>query len=209
MSRDDLFRRSFEAGTAFFGMTRERAEALVKDLVKAGEVQKGKAQKAIDEVLERSRKGAEELRDLVRREVADQVASLGLATKEDIARLEGKLSAMAGATTAGAPPAGGAASPSATKAAGAAGATSAKASKRGGAAAAAGDAGGGAEASPTKVRAADKAATKGRSARKTASSAPPAAGPAADAPPPEPDVGGGGPAGRPAGGPPARGPDGM
>src|SRR5947208_1129373 len=54
MARDDLFRRSFEAGTAFLDMTRDRAEALVKELVKAGEVQKGKAQKAIDEVLERS-----------------------------------------------------------------------------------------------------------------------------------------------------------
>src|SRR5919199_4173331 len=96
MTHDDLFRRSFEAGTAFLDMTRERAEALVKDLVKAGEVQKGRAQKAIDEVLERSRKSAEELRELVRREVAEQVASLGLATKEDIARLEAKVSATGG-----------------------------------------------------------------------------------------------------------------
>src|SRR5438552_2236525 len=100
MAPDDLFRRSFEAGTAFLDMTRDRAEALVKELVKTGEVQKGKAQKAIDEMLERSRKGAEELRDMIRREVADQVASLGLATKGDISRLEAKLDAAAGPATA-------------------------------------------------------------------------------------------------------------
>src|SRR5437660_442832 len=100
MARDDLFRRSFEAGTAFLDMTRDRAEALVKELVKTGEVQKGKAHKVIDEVLERSRKGAEELRDVIRREVVDQVASLGLATKEDVARLEAKMDQAAGPATA-------------------------------------------------------------------------------------------------------------
>ena len=97
MARDDLFRRSFEAGTAFLDMTRERAEALVKELVKAGEVRKGKAQKAIDDVLERSRKSADDLRQLIRREIADQVGALGLATKEDIARLEARLESAAAA----------------------------------------------------------------------------------------------------------------
>ena len=106
MARDDLFRRSFEAGTAFLDMTREKAEALVKDLVKAGEVRKGKAQRLIDDLLERSRKGTEELRHLVRKEIAEQVGALGLATKDDIARVEARLdgfttppSASATATT--------------------------------------------------------------------------------------------------------------
>jgi polyhydroxyalkanoate synthesis regulator phasin len=91
MARDDLFRRSFEAGTAFLDMTREKAEALVKDLVKAGEVKKGKASKLIEEVLERSRRGTEELVSLIRREIGEQVAALGLATKDDLARLEARL----------------------------------------------------------------------------------------------------------------------
>lgn len=97
MGRDDLFRRSFEAGTAFLDMSRERAEALVKDLVKAGEVSKGKAQKAIDELVERSRKGGEELRQLIRREISDQIGALGLATSDDIARIEARLEGMASA----------------------------------------------------------------------------------------------------------------
>lgn len=91
MARDDLFRRSFEAGTAFLDMTRERAEALVKELVKAGEVKKGKASKLIDEVLERSRRGTEELVQIIRREIGEQVSALGLATKEDLADLERRM----------------------------------------------------------------------------------------------------------------------
>lgn len=105
MARDDVFRRSFEAGTAFLSMTRERAEALVKELVKAGDVQKGKAQKVIDELVERSRKGTEELRQFVRSEIAEQVGGLGLATKDDIARLEARLDAMGAAAPAAAEPA--------------------------------------------------------------------------------------------------------
>lgn len=104
MGRDDLFRRSFEAGTAFLDMSRERAEALVKDLVKAGEVQKGKAQKAIDELLERSRKSGEELRQLIRREISEQIGALGLATRDDISRLEARLVEMAAPAAADPPP---------------------------------------------------------------------------------------------------------
>jgi len=81
-------------------MTRERAEALVKELVKAGEVKKGKASKVIEEVLERSRRGTEELVQIVRREIGEQVSALGLATKHDLADLEARLAGTAGTTAA-------------------------------------------------------------------------------------------------------------
>ena len=74
-------------------MTQQRAEALVKDLVKAGDVSKGKAGKALNDLMERSRKTTEDLRAIIRREIADQVETLGLATKDDIARLEAKIAA--------------------------------------------------------------------------------------------------------------------
>ena len=73
-------------------MTREQAEAIVRDLVKAGDLQQKRAKKAVDELLERSRKNAEELRKLVRHEIQSQISSLGIATQEDLARLERKLS---------------------------------------------------------------------------------------------------------------------
>jgi polyhydroxyalkanoate synthesis regulator phasin len=193
MARDDLFRRSFEAGTAFLDMTREKAEALVKELVKAGELQKGKAQKAIDEVLERSRKGAEELRDLIRREVNEQMTSLGLATKEDIDRLEARLTASGGGSATASPDpvteptttppvteAGPSKEPGAKKAAkGAAKAAKARSVKAAGpgagtAGAGGGDAGaggagaGGASAGDDAQPGAAKAATAARTARKAA-----------------------------------------
>ncbi len=76
MARDDGFRRYLELGTALLDMTQQRAEALVKDLVKAGDVSKGKAEKTINDLLERSRKTTEDLRAMIRREIADQVEAL-------------------------------------------------------------------------------------------------------------------------------------
>jgi polyhydroxyalkanoate synthesis regulator phasin len=93
MSGDDLFKRYLEIGAAMLGMSREKAEGIVKDLVASGEVARGQATKAADWLVERGRAGTEELADLVRREVRQQVESLGLATKDDIARIEAKLGA--------------------------------------------------------------------------------------------------------------------
>ena len=87
-----MLRRYLDAGMAFTQLTRARAEAIVKDLVKAGELQREQTQDALEDLLERSRKNTDQLRDLVRKEIREQLASIGLATKDDIARLERKLS---------------------------------------------------------------------------------------------------------------------
>src|SRR5947209_5631231 len=91
MAGDDLFKRYLEIGASVLGMSRERAESIVKDLVASGEVARGQATKAADWLVERGRAGTEELAELVRREVRQQVAALGLATKDDVARLEAQL----------------------------------------------------------------------------------------------------------------------
>ncbi|HUQ62877.1 MAG TPA: hypothetical protein VM121_03900 [Acidimicrobiales bacterium] len=91
MGKSELLKRSLEMGTSFIDMTRERAEVFVKELVDAGVVRKGQAEKAIDLVVERSRKRTEALGAIIRQEVAEQLAAFGVATKDDIARLESKL----------------------------------------------------------------------------------------------------------------------
>jgi polyhydroxyalkanoate synthesis regulator phasin len=94
MPQNDLLKRYLDAGVAFTAMTRSRAEAIIKDLVKAGEVQASQAQKNVDQLVERSRANTERLVETVRREVNQQVANLGLATQADIARLEKKIAAL-------------------------------------------------------------------------------------------------------------------
>ena len=128
MPADDLFKRYLEIGASVLGMSRERAESIVRDLVASGEVAKGQATKAADWLVERGRAGTEELAEIVRREIRDQVKALGLATKDDVARLEAQLAEVrATAANAATPTAAAAAAPRArpagTKAAKAATAT--------------------------------------------------------------------------------------
>jgi len=91
MATNDTLKRYLDAGMTLVNMTQQRAEAIVKDLVRAGELQQSRAQKAVDEIVERSRKNTEDLMKIVRREVRSQLGTLGIATKDDIARLEAKI----------------------------------------------------------------------------------------------------------------------
>ena len=113
MAENDMLKRYLDAGMAFTDLTRKRAEAIVKDLVKAGELQREQTQDRVEEILERSRKNTERLLDLVRKEISDQLSSLGLATRDDLARLEARLT---GKTATKAAAGGGASTP--TKAGG-------------------------------------------------------------------------------------------
>lgn len=88
MAGDDLFKRYLEIGASMLGMSRERAESIVRDLVASGEVAKGQATKAADWLVERGKAGSEEVAELIRREIRQQIAALGLATKDDLARLQ-------------------------------------------------------------------------------------------------------------------------
>jgi polyhydroxyalkanoate synthesis regulator phasin len=101
MAQNDRFKRYLDAGAAFTQITRSRAEAIVKDLVKAGEIQRDQAQEWVDELMERSRKNTEALVSLIRKETAAQLGVLGIATKQDIARLEAKIAKLSSSGTAG------------------------------------------------------------------------------------------------------------
>jgi polyhydroxyalkanoate synthesis regulator phasin len=94
MADSNLLRRFLDAGVAFTQLTQARAEAIVKDLVNAGDVQTSQAQAAVAELIERSRENTERLLDQVRTDVRVQLGNMGLATREDIARLEGQISAL-------------------------------------------------------------------------------------------------------------------
>ena len=105
MAQSDLFKRYLDAGIAFTEMTRERAQAIVKEWVNAGEVPMQRADDFIEDIVERSRQNTAAIVSLVQAQVQDQLSAIGLATKADIARLEAKInraSASAGASAAAA-----------------------------------------------------------------------------------------------------------
>src|SRR4051812_16466217 len=94
MAQSDLWKRYLDAGMEFSQMTRSRAETIVKELIRAGEVQREQRQQRIEELLDRSRKNTEHLVSTVRKELTDQLAQVGVATKADVKRLEAKIDAI-------------------------------------------------------------------------------------------------------------------
>ena len=100
MAQNDVLKRYLDAGLAFTALTQARAEALVKELVKAGEVQADQARDSVQDLLERSRKNSERFLDTVRTEVRQQITSLGLATQADLDRIEERIASVIGAATA-------------------------------------------------------------------------------------------------------------
>ena len=101
MPQNDQLRRYLDAGIAFTQMTRQRAQAIVKDLVNAGELQRDQTQQFVDELVDRSRKNTEMLLETVRKEVADQLSNLGIATKADLDALERRISGGGSGRSAG------------------------------------------------------------------------------------------------------------
>jgi polyhydroxyalkanoate synthesis regulator phasin len=95
MAQNDVLKRLLDAGMTFTAMTQARAEEVIRDLVRAGEVQAEQAQSVVDELVDRSRRNSERLIDAVRSEIRQQVASLGLATKDDVERLERRIADVA------------------------------------------------------------------------------------------------------------------
>lgn len=80
-----------DAGVEFTQLRRSQAQKIVRDLVKNGQLAQEKAQSYVDELLERSRKRTDALVEAVRAEVRGQFETLGIATKDDLERLERKL----------------------------------------------------------------------------------------------------------------------
>jgi DNA-binding protein HU-beta len=94
MAQNEIVKRYLDAGANFTELTQRRAEAIVKDLVKTGEVQAEQAQQAVQDLVDRSRRSTEKFLELVRHEVRAQVASLGLASKKELARLEKRIDSL-------------------------------------------------------------------------------------------------------------------
>jgi polyhydroxyalkanoate synthesis regulator phasin len=100
MAQNDVLKRYIDAGLAFTALTQTRAEELVKDLVRIGEVQADQARDAVADLLERSRKNSEKLLETVRTEVRQQITSLGIATQADLDKFEQRIASVLGTATA-------------------------------------------------------------------------------------------------------------
>jgi DNA-binding protein HU-beta len=113
MAVSDPWKRYLDAGMELTEVTRARAEKLVKELVKAGQVPVHEAQEWAEELIERSRKTTEAVAERVSAEVTKQMQALGLV--QPVKRASTTAKATAKKTTASAKKTAGAAKATAKK----------------------------------------------------------------------------------------------
>lgn len=90
MADDDTFKRYEEAGAAFVEAALGRAATLLRGLSDLGPSTVG----PIEDLLGAGRQRGDQLLGLIRAEVGAQLSPLGLATRADLAALEGRVSAL-------------------------------------------------------------------------------------------------------------------
>jgi len=86
MTENDGLRRYIEAGMALTQITRARAEELVQDLIRTGELERNRAQDWIEDLVRASRERSESLVATVRGEVRQQLREFGFTNIDDLAK---------------------------------------------------------------------------------------------------------------------------
>jgi polyhydroxyalkanoate synthesis regulator phasin len=80
-----------DAGAEFVAMTRAQARQRAKVLVGTGQLAQEQVQGFVDDLVDESKRRTDLMLDVVRKEIQRQVKTLGIATKEDLARLEDRI----------------------------------------------------------------------------------------------------------------------
>ncbi len=84
------------AGLGALSMTREKAEKIFNEYVKAGKAAKNSQEGFVKDLVDSAEKAKGELERLVAEQVRKALAKLDLPTREDLTRLERKIDALKG-----------------------------------------------------------------------------------------------------------------
>src|SRR5687768_2937217 len=91
--RDEL-RRAALISSGVAELTRHQTEKIVKELVKGGEGRRKQASSVVKDILDTSKTAGTELSRVIRSEIRNQMASLGIVTKRDLERLERRVARL-------------------------------------------------------------------------------------------------------------------
>jgi polyhydroxyalkanoate synthesis regulator phasin len=89
-----MLERSVLAGIGVLSMTHEKAQKIVDELIQRGEVQKDEAKDWVERLVQRGDEERQSLRKLIHDEVKSSLDELGLATKQDLQDLASKIETL-------------------------------------------------------------------------------------------------------------------
>jgi len=87
----DLFKKTVLMGLGAMTITKEKAEDIVDELIKKGELTKDNRSKAVHDLLEKAEEQEKAILDKISDEVNKSIEKLGIPTKQDFERLEKKI----------------------------------------------------------------------------------------------------------------------
>ncbi|ABZ85043.1 hypothetical protein HM1_2495 [Heliomicrobium modesticaldum Ice1] len=90
----DIVRKALLAGLGAVTLTKERAEVIVEELVKKGEMSKEEAAKIIEELLEKSKEQREVVSETIKSEFSRLRNDFGLVTRKEYEALEARIAAI-------------------------------------------------------------------------------------------------------------------
>ena len=89
-----LFELSVLAGIGILSMTHEKAQKIVDELIRRGEVQKDEGKDWVESLVQRGDEERQSLRKLIHDEVKSTMDELGLVTKQDLQDLASKIETL-------------------------------------------------------------------------------------------------------------------
>ena len=87
----ELLQNVFDAGLGMAVLTKEKLEALQKELVEKGRMTREEGMNFVEGLKQKSERAREQMDLWIARRVEEQIAKLDLATKEDVAELQRKI----------------------------------------------------------------------------------------------------------------------
>lgn len=87
----EMIKKAMLLGLGVMSLTREKAQDVVDDLIKRGEVSKDERFPMVDKLLKEAEKHEEELTAKINERVQNVIAKMGLATKKDLEDISRRL----------------------------------------------------------------------------------------------------------------------
>ena len=87
----DLIKKTILTGLGIASLTKEKAEKLVKDLVKEGEVSEGEGSKLVKDLLEKVENNKKSMEKKIEKTVCDVLKKLNIPGRKDITGLNSKI----------------------------------------------------------------------------------------------------------------------
>ena len=87
----DLLKKVLLTGVGVAVMTKDKIEELAQEMVKTGQMTQEEGKKFVNDLIKESEEARKNLESQIEKTVKTQVDTVGLATREDIRRLEEKI----------------------------------------------------------------------------------------------------------------------